>query len=147
MGAPRRVTNASLVLTALTSACLGALFCICFVYPWAYTDILPDAAATAVAVHLVAAATTLVVVAGGVTLMFRGDPALRLLVRFTVIGMAVGGAISVAPTMRVARAWGYSSATPVVLIEIAMVLAFLITGISVARCLAVRGSSAPAAPA
>jgi len=138
VGAPRSVTNASLVTTALGSGFLGGLFCIFFVYPWAYMDFLPDSAAGLTA-HLVASAVTLAFAAAGATLMFRGDPALRSSVVSTVVGMAAGGAVAIAPTMTVAHAFGYSSAEPVLLLEIAMVVACLVAGILAARWFATIG--------
>ena len=72
-------------------------------------------------------------VAAAAPWLFRGDPHLRRSVASTVLGMLVGGLVAVVPTMLVARAFGYASATPVVLLELAMVLAFLVAGIVIAR--------------
>lgn len=101
-------------------------------------DFLPESAAGLTA-HLVASAVTLTLAAAGTTLMFRGDPALRSSVVSAVVGMAAGGAIAIAPTMTVAHAFGYLSAEPVVLLEIAMVVGLLVAGILAARWLATIG--------
>lgn len=139
VGAPRSVSHVSLVTTALGSGLLGGLFCLLFVYPWAYMDLLPDSAAAPTA-HLVSSAVTLAFAGAGVNLMFRGDPALRSSVLSTVVGMAAGGAIAIAPTMTVARAFGYTSAEPVLVLEMAMVIGFLAAGILATRWLATIGS-------
>lgn len=136
--APRRVTDASLCTTALGSGVLGGLFCIYFVFPWAYFVALPDVAAVLVAFSITSL-ITLAFVAGGVTLVFRDDPTLRASVASAVIGMGAGGVCAIAPTMVFAHAFGYSRAAPAVVTEIVMVAGFLVAGIVATRWAVAHG--------
>jgi hypothetical protein len=147
--APRRVTSARLVTTSLGSAVLGGVFALYVAFSvdglgpngdgdnWPFLRGLPEVAVV-LTVYLLAAVTILAFVAGGVALVFRGDPTLRSSVVSAVAGLAAGGAAAVPPTVVFASVVGYSDAAPIVLFEVALVLAFLIAGVLTAKRLAER---------
>ncbi len=58
---------------------------------------------------------------GAVALRFPADPTLRPILLFVGVGMSLAGLTSVAPTVLVAHAFGYSDSAPVVLLEVATV--------------------------
>lgn len=135
---PRQITYRALTATALGGAVLGAVASLSVVYPYAYVPTRLSEFWTAMTVHVIAAVLTLAFACAAVAWRFRGTETMRRTVGFTALLMGLAGALSVLPTMAVARFFQYSSAAPVVLLELTLVSTFVVLGIISARWLATR---------
>lgn len=123
-----------LIRTVLGGALIGAAFAWVVIYPLGLR-VLENASDLASAITLDASAA-IATVGGGlcsVCWRYRHSPSVNLktLLRLA-IGFSGGGLLSIAPTILLSRAWGYSSAPIVVLAEVAVVAAFCAVGITIA---------------
>jgi hypothetical protein len=87
----------------------------------------------AVGLHALAACTCAVFAVAAVCWRFRFHSGIRRTAMVTGLFLLLGGAASVAPTMALAGSLGYSSQTPVLLLEVGIVLAFCVAGLGAAR--------------
>jgi hypothetical protein len=140
------LTTRSLVLTALLGAAGGAVATVVLFYPlglWFLDQLTVSSTAQgvfAVGLHVVAASICTVFAVAAVRWRFRFHSGIRRTAIVTGLLLLLGGAASVAPTMALAASLGYSGRTPVVLLELGVVLAFCIAGLGTSRWILTRMS-------
>lgn len=133
------ITDASLVSTVLVGAVAGGLLALLTVYPLGFAAM--DKLSTnyenegwfALFLHVVAAATSVATAMGAVWWRFRFRGQIHRTLVLTGGLFTIGGLASIAPTIALARSLNYSNATPVVLLEIAIVVGCCSVGVLTAR--------------
>ncbi|WP_134738256.1 hypothetical protein [Nocardioides sp. 503] len=133
------LTDAGLLGTVLTGAAAGAATSLATVYPIGF-DLMDQSSLTydqegwaAVGMHGVAALVCLAAALASVWWRYRFRGRVRRTLLLTGGLLVVGGLVSIAPAMLLASATGYSSAAPVVLAEVGIVVGLCSLGVLAAR--------------
>lgn len=153
-GAPRpdpELTDGSLLATVLGGAAIGAVLAWVTVYRYGlrvvdgWGFLYADEGLTIIVLHAVAACLCVAAALGAVAVRFRSRLGDRLRSALTIIGclFAVGGVVSIGPTVAFASTFDYSTSTDIVVIELAIVLACCSLGVLAARRLIAPGVTGP----
>jgi hypothetical protein len=142
------MTTTSYIVTALLGAAAGAAASLVLIYPLGLrimdglTLSYTAEGVFALGLHVLAALLCTVLAMAAVRWYFRFQPDIRRITLFTGAFLLLGGAVSIGPTMALAAALGYNNTTPVVLLEVGVVVGFCVAGLGAARWLLVRGFTA-----
>lgn len=147
------MTTTSFIATALVGAAAGAGASLVLIYPpgLRLLDNLSLSYAGegnfAVGLHVAAALSCTVFAMAAIHWRFRFQPGIRRITLLTGAFLLLSGALSVAPTMALAATFDYNAAAPVVLLEVGLVVAFCVAGLSAARWVQSRRPRPTRAPA
>ncbi len=129
------VTHATFVGTALAGATVGAAASLITIYPLGMRIVdnlrltYGDQGGFAIGMHTVASLVCAAFSMFAVRWRFRDERRIWLIALTAGASLLLGGALSVAPTMAVAARLDYSSAIPVVTLEVSIVAAFCATAL------------------